>query len=97
MVRDQATPSKRSLARVVVYVLDHNDHTPKFLQGSYEGRVFETASVGTNVLQIVAVDEDIGENAKLEYSIVSGNSRTVCMVALSLLCCHHCLLGGATC
>ena len=80
-----------------MYVLDHNDHAPRFLQGSYEGRVFETASIGTNVLQVVAVDEDIGENAKLEYSIVSGSSHTVCNVAALVLCCHHCLLGGAIC
>ena len=85
MVRDQATPSKRSLARVVVYVIDHNDHAPTFLQGAYEGRVFETAAVGTNVLRVVAVDRDVGENAKLDYSIVSGSSCRVRQVASSFL------------
>ena len=92
MVRDQATPSKRSLARVVVYVIDHNDHAPAFLQDSYEGRVFETAAVGTNVLRVVAVDRDVGENAKLDYSIVSGRYLCDCVCQGEPWCCCNNLL-----
>lgn len=72
MVRDGGTPSKRSLARVEIYIDDHNDHAPMFLWDNLEGRVFETAAVGTSILQVKAVDKDIGTNAELKYSILAG-------------------------
>ena len=85
MVRDQGTPSKRGLARVIVTVLDHNDHAPEFLAphaadtpsgggATYEGRVYSTATAGTAVLQVVAVDRDRGVNAEVRYAIVAGES-----------------------
>lgn len=78
MVRDQGTPSKRSLARVIIYIEDHNDHAPEFLVDTFEGRVFETATIGTNVLQVMAIDRDKGMNAEIKYSIVSGKQFLVC-------------------
>ncbi|KAL5013005.1 hypothetical protein ScPMuIL_011556 [Solemya velum] len=73
MVRDQGIPSKRNLTRVVINVLDHNDHAPEFLSSVFEGRVFETAAVGTSVLQTMAIDRDKGVNAETEYSLIAGN------------------------
>ena len=72
MVRDQGTPSKRSLARVIINVEDHNDNAPEFLGPMFEGRVFETAAMGTSVVQVMAIDRDKGKNAELKYSIISG-------------------------
>jgi len=72
MVRDQGTPSKRCLARIIINVLDNNDHAPEFLEGRYEGRVYSTAPLGTSVLQVIAVDRDKGINAEIKYAIVSG-------------------------
>ena len=72
MVRDRGTPSKRSFARVTINVLDHNDHTPQFLSTRFEGRVFETAAVGTSVVQTFAIDNDKGKNAEISFSILSG-------------------------
>ena len=72
MVRDSGLPSKRSLARVVINVEDHNDHAPVFLWDELVGRVFETAAVGTAVLQVMAVDRDVGKNAEIKYSIMAG-------------------------
>ncbi|ELU08218.1 hypothetical protein CAPTEDRAFT_222745 [Capitella teleta] len=76
MVRDQGTPSKRSLARVVIVVNDHNDHHPEFVTSEVEGRVYGSAEIGTQVLTVLAVDRDHGHNAQLKYSIVSGNIGT---------------------
>lgn len=76
MVRDQGVPSKKSFARVEIEVLDDNDHVPRFLSEKFEGRMFETAAVGTSVLQVVAVDQDKGSNSELTYSILSGRSST---------------------
>ncbi|XP_071125252.1 protocadherin Fat 1-like isoform X4 [Mytilus edulis] len=73
MVRDQGIPSNRNFTRVRVIVTDHNDHAPKFLSSTIEGRVFESAAVGTSVVEVIALDDDKGENAEIAYSIQSGN------------------------
>ncbi|KAM9622277.1 protocadherin Fat 1 [Trichechus inunguis] len=73
MVRDQDVPVKRNFARIVVNVSDTNDHSPWFTGSSYEGRVYESAAVGSVVLQVTALDKDKGKNAEVLYSIESGN------------------------
>ena len=77
MVRDQGTPAKRNYARVIVTVHDHNDHTPEFISEIIQGKVFETSPIGTAVVQIYAIDRDRGENARIAYSITSGNVGNV--------------------
>lgn len=49
-----------------------NDHAPWFTSSSYEGRVYESAAVGSVVLQVTALDKDKGKNAQVLYSIESG-------------------------
>ncbi|XP_054721928.1 LOW QUALITY PROTEIN: fat-like cadherin-related tumor suppressor homolog [Uloborus diversus] len=72
-VMDSGTPSKKCFTRLEVNVHDHNDHAPQFLTSMFEGQIFETAAIGTSVLQVIAIDRDKGKNAQLTYSIVSGN------------------------
>ncbi|XP_037388733.1 protocadherin Fat 1a isoform X4 [Pygocentrus nattereri] len=73
MVRDQDIPVKRNLVRVIVNVEDTNDNAPWFTGTPYTGRVFESAAVGSRVLQVTALDKDKGQNAEIVYSIESGN------------------------
>ncbi|XP_056266099.1 protocadherin Fat 1a isoform X2 [Pseudoliparis swirei] len=73
MVRDQDIPVKRNLVRVIVNVVDTNDNAPWFVGPPYSRRVFESAAVGTAVLQVTALDKDKGSNAEIVYSIESGN------------------------
>nr|XP_047934269.1 protocadherin Fat 1 isoform X2 [Anser cygnoides] len=73
MVRDQDVPVKRNYARIVINVSDTNDHAPWFTSSSYEGRVYESAAIGSAVLQVTALDKDKGKNAEIVYSIESGN------------------------
>lgn len=73
MVRDGGTPAKRNYARVRIIVHDHNDHVPHFSEQILVGKVFESAEVGSAVLRAFAVDHDKGENARVTYSIISGN------------------------
>uniref|UniRef100_A0A3P8RFC4 FAT atypical cadherin 1a n=1 Tax=Astatotilapia calliptera TaxID=8154 RepID=A0A3P8RFC4_ASTCA len=73
MVRDQDIPVKRNLVRVIVNVDDTNDNAPWFIGTPYSGRVFESAAVGTAVLQVTALDKDKGSNAEVVYHIESGN------------------------
>ncbi|XP_037830702.1 protocadherin Fat 1a isoform X5 [Kryptolebias marmoratus] len=73
MVRDQDIPVKRNLVRVIVDVDDTNDNAPWFIGTPYSGRVFESAAIGSAVMQVTALDKDKGYNAELVYSIESGN------------------------
>lgn len=78
IVKDQGTPAKRNYAKVIITVHDHNDNAPFFeLSKIVEGKVYETAAIGSSVAQMYAIDRDIGENAKITYSIVSGNIGNV--------------------
>ncbi|XP_039300275.1 fat-like cadherin-related tumor suppressor homolog, partial [Nilaparvata lugens] len=71
MVKDAGTPAKRNFARVVIHVYDANDHAPEFSSAIIQGRVFETADVGSAVVTVLAVDKDHGNNAVITYSITS--------------------------
>ncbi|XP_054014590.1 fat-like cadherin-related tumor suppressor homolog isoform X2 [Hylaeus anthracinus] len=73
MVKDQGTPAKRNYARVIVTVHDHNDHAPEFISEIIQGKVYETSPIGAAVVQVWAIDRDRGDNAKITYSITSGN------------------------
>uniref|UniRef100_A0AAY5EQW3 Cadherin domain-containing protein n=1 Tax=Electrophorus electricus TaxID=8005 RepID=A0AAY5EQW3_ELEEL len=61
-----------STAVVSVIVLDTNDHAPHFSQIFFT-KIPEDAPVGFSVLQITALDEDIGNNAIISYNILHQN------------------------
>lgn len=58
-----------SSARVLVSVLDENDHQPVFLEASYNTSVLENLPIGQPVLIVTAVDGDDGSNAEITYFI----------------------------
>ncbi|KAM9852765.1 protocadherin Fat 3a isoform 2-T2 [Aulostomus maculatus] len=74
MVKDQEFPYRKNLARVLIEVEDINDHVPIFTSALYEGSVYESAAMGSAVVQVTALDKDKGENAELHYSIEAGNT-----------------------
>ncbi|KAK0149004.1 Protocadherin Fat 3 [Merluccius polli] len=74
MVKDQEFPYRRGLARVLIEVEDVNDHVPIFTSTLYEGSVYESAAVGSAVVQVTALDKDKGDNAELHYTIEGGNA-----------------------
>ena len=74
MVRDQGTPPKRAVARVIINVTDRNDHAPSFVSRTVEGEVFNTAEVGTTVARVLAVDHNHRVNANVKYTLVAGKS-----------------------
>ncbi|KAM9801014.1 protocadherin Fat 3a [Neosynchiropus ocellatus] len=73
MVKDQEFPYRKNLARVLIEVEDVNDHVPIFTSALYEGSVYESAAVGSAVIQVTALDKDKGANAELRYAIEAGN------------------------
>ncbi|XP_045930210.1 protocadherin Fat 3a [Micropterus dolomieu] len=74
IVKDQEFPYRKNLARVLIEVEDINDHVPIFTSALYEGSVYESAAVGSAVVQVTALDKDKGQNAELYYSIEAGNN-----------------------
>lgn len=71
-VKDQGTPARKNYAHVYIHVHDHNDHAPMFASPIVQGKVYETADVGTTVARVLAVDRDRDDNARIGYSIISG-------------------------
>lgn len=74
---------KRNLVRVIVNVDDTNDNAPWFVGTPYAGRVFESAAVGSAVLQVTARDKDTGRNGEVAYSLESGKRASGRSVDLS--------------
>ena len=74
-VKDQEFPYRKNLAWVLVEVEDLNDHVPIFTSALYEGSVYESAAVGSAVVQVTALDKDKGQNAELTYSIEGGKQK----------------------
>lgn len=57
---------------MLIEVEDVNDYVPIFTSALYEGSVYESATVGSTVIQVTALDKDKGENSELLYSIEGG-------------------------
>ena len=72
-VKKQAAMGSKDYTRAVINVEDHNDHKPQFLSQLIQTKLFETADVGSAVVQALAIDNDYGDNGVITYSILSGN------------------------
>lgn len=70
---DQGTPPLTETVSVNVTIEDINDNPPVFSDSNFTVTVAENLPVGTRFLNITALDSDIGDNALLAWSIVSGN------------------------
>ena len=69
-VTDGGTPSLQNITSVTVIVTDINDNAPMFLEDNYFGIVLENQPAGIDVVQVSAVDMDIGVNADVIFSIL---------------------------
>lgn len=47
-----------------------NDNAPTFKQKQYTGVILENSKIGASVLNISAVDPDIGSAGVIKYSII---------------------------
>uniref|UniRef100_A0A8D8D154 Cadherin-23 n=2 Tax=Culex pipiens TaxID=7175 RepID=A0A8D8D154_CULPI len=67
--RDKGVPSNAVSEKVDICVLDFNDHAPNFIFPSNDSiiHVPENATVGTSIIQVKAIDSDIGPNAAVMY------------------------------
>ncbi|XP_052121154.1 fat-like cadherin-related tumor suppressor homolog isoform X3 [Frankliniella occidentalis] len=72
---DQGTPQLKTRTHLYVKVLDVNDNPPEFVSKLYHALVPELSPIDTTVVKVMATSKDIGVNAEISYSIVSGNGH----------------------
>ncbi|XP_048086719.1 protocadherin Fat 4 [Alosa alosa] len=74
-VSDNGKPMARSsIASLVIFVNDINDHPPIFQEAQYRVDISEDIPKGSYIKGVSATDGDSGQNANLRYSLVSGNA-----------------------
>lgn len=66
-VTDELGKSDR--ANVTVHVLAANLHRPTFLNAPFRVQIRENVPVGFGVIDLEALDEDVGENGRIIYSM----------------------------
>ena len=66
-----AAPFLEGTVTVHIQVMDENDNNPEFIRTEFTARVAEGAPLSKEVLQVLAVDPDDGENGTVLYSIAS--------------------------
>uniref|UniRef100_A0A8C4H927 Cadherin domain-containing protein n=1 Tax=Dicentrarchus labrax TaxID=13489 RepID=A0A8C4H927_DICLA len=62
--------SKSNTAKVIIDILDENDHPPVFSRSLYIGGVAEDAKTFTSVLQVQALDKDTGNYSSMMYRLI---------------------------
>ncbi|XP_003464523.3 protocadherin Fat 2 isoform X2 [Cavia porcellus] len=74
-VSDSGKPlARRTLCHVEVIVLDVNEnlHPPRFASFVYQGQVQENSPPGTQVMQVMAQDDDNGSDGEIQYFLRAG-------------------------
>ncbi|KFV19902.1 Neural-cadherin, partial [Tauraco erythrolophus] len=56
-----------------IWIADVNDHVPKFTKKMWQATIPENSAIDSEVLQVCAIDADVGENADLIFSIIGGD------------------------
>ena len=74
---DKGTPPLTETVKVNITIIDINDNAPQFNQSAFVVTVSESLPTGSRFLNITATDADIGYNALLTFSIMSGNIANV--------------------
>uniref|UniRef100_A0A8C5FTC8 Cadherin domain-containing protein n=1 Tax=Gadus morhua TaxID=8049 RepID=A0A8C5FTC8_GADMO len=60
-----------TLQEVNIYLEDINDQSPRFVKKEYTAGVAADAKVGSELIRVMAVDNDIGNNSVVRYHIVT--------------------------
>ncbi|XP_041741985.2 protocadherin gamma-C5 isoform X10 [Coregonus clupeaformis] len=74
---DAGSPPLTSNKIITLNILDVNDNPPIFSQTSYTVYVKENNAAGSIMCSVSATDRDIGENAKISYSILDSKVQDV--------------------
>ncbi|RWS15474.1 hypothetical protein B4U79_12965 [Dinothrombium tinctorium] len=69
---DRGSPALSTSVPITVQIEDINDNPPRFNADKIQFYVPENSPIGWVIGEVIAVDPDQGENARIEYSIVGG-------------------------
>nr|AHY88472.1 fmi [Terebratalia transversa] len=72
---DHGNSPKYNTTSVLIRIGDVNDNTPRFNSMLYRKLIVEGIGVGSRVVQVIATDQDEGDNSKIEYSIEQAPSN----------------------
>ena len=72
---DQGIPNLKSSVGTQVYVLDRNDHYPRWRTDRYLVDLQENNIPQKYLIQVAALDDDIGRNARISYDISGPQSN----------------------
>ncbi|CAI9730365.1 cadherin EGF LAG seven-pass G-type receptor 2 isoform X1 [Octopus vulgaris] len=68
---DNGVPPQSSSVSLIITVTDANDNVPVFEKKVYVESVSESIDIDSVILSVRATDRDIGDNAKIKYSILN--------------------------
>ena len=74
LAETDSSPALITTSQLTVHVMDENDHPPQFQTSLYEVTVVENVPPHTQILQVLATDQDIANNGEISYSF-SDESR----------------------
>ncbi|KAK5868871.1 hypothetical protein PBY51_009848 [Eleginops maclovinus] len=74
---DKGSPRMATTGNITVHVEDVNDHDPEFSQSTFSLTVREDIPRGTSLLQVQALDRDIGANGQVRYILTQENPFVV--------------------
>ncbi|XP_063731798.1 protocadherin alpha-4-like isoform X2 [Eleginops maclovinus] len=79
---DEGNPPLSSTSVIPVHISDVNDNAPLFSEPVINVYVTENSPVGATIFSITAVDPDLGENAKVTYSLLDGPTQTILLASV---------------
>ncbi|TNN18115.1 Cadherin EGF LAG seven-pass G-type receptor 1, partial [Schistosoma japonicum] len=63
------SPSLTATMTITLHILDANDNEPIFKEQFYKAEIKENSPIGTKIIKMNAIDNDIGVNAQIYYSL----------------------------
>ena len=83
LARDHGSPTLNSTTVLRVALVDANDNPPEFTQHVFNTMLYENSSIGTTVITLNAVDEDIGDNGNVTYVIDSSSYEITSVLSVN--------------
>lgn len=77
IVKDRGVPQRSDVSMATIYVTDVNDNAPVFNGNTFSFNVLENATMGTSVFRVQASDSDLGDNAKISYSLANNSPFSI--------------------
>ena len=79
---DGGNPAKSGTMKLNISIKDENDNAPELTKTAYNITIKENTEPGTGILQIEAIDQDIGDNGKIEYRFSPHQQDTTAITSI---------------